>query len=637
MNKILLTLYIIAIIYIKSNVCFAQNDININFDSLVQKADAVVLEDITEIEIPDNYSAEYTISKKILIKNSKADEHCRVVISESHFQDIEDIEASITKVNGDLIKELETDEISEGEYSANAFYSGHNYKYFEMHHHSYPFIFNYSYKISISTLLLWPDWYPQESIPNLSSEYKLSINPDVKFRFYSKGIEIQPTRKSEDSFNQYIWEMENIPTKLEEDFLAPEDQIQKAIYFVAENFKTDSYEGIASSWDEYSNWYRKLASDRYELSNEAKNEILNLIKIVTEPKEKINILYKHLQKKNRYIAIEMGLAGWQPQFSDQVYKNRYGDCKDLSTYMVSMLKVAEINSYPALALTRDDGVVNPQQPSNQFNHCIVCVPFDTDTVWLECTSTYSDMEDVPFTIEDINVLVIGTKKGELVRTPQKKSNQNTMTSVFNGSIEISGDLKFDANILTRGNHKNSLKNNLAILNTIEDKIFITNRLSNNYSNLTIEKFESDETITENSRGLNLSLGGVYKRFLSQMSDRVFINPSIFNRKSMKDLPKEEISNRKYPVYFYYPYLDIDTVFISFPQAYMMESKPKNQSIEKSFARYSSEFDLKDGKLFYFRRFELLQNHIPISSYAEFYNFIKQVIEFDKSKFVLKKI
>lgn len=625
-----------SIIFIQGNTCFAQNDSGINFDSLVLNSDAEILEDITEIEIPNNYSAEYSVFKKILIKNRKADKYCRVMINESHFRDIENVEASITKLNGDLIKELDSDEIKEQEYSADAFYSGDNYKYFEMQHHSYPFIFEYSYKISLKTLLLWPDWYPQDDIPNRYSEYKLNVGPDVKFRYYSKGIEIEPRVKSNDSFKQYSWKMKDIPTMLEEDFLPPEDQIQKALYFVPEYFKTDSYEGSTISWDDYSKWYRRLTANRYELSGEAREEVLNLIKDISDTKEKIRVLYKHLQKKNRYVAIEMGLAGWQPQFADQVYKNRYGDCKDLSTYMISMLKIAGIQSHPALAHTRTDGIVDTKQPSNQFNHCIVCVPLDKDTVWLECTSTYNDMEDVPYAIEDINTLVVGPGKGEIVRTPQKPANQNAMISVLNGTISISGDLSFDANIITTGNPKNYVKNNLARLNSKDDKLFITDILSRNYSNLTIEKLDSDESLNESKTDLSVTLRGSYQRFLPQLNDRVFINPSIINRKSGIDLPKEEIAKRKYPVYFYYPYQDVDSVFITMPRIYKMESKPKNKSIENSFGRYYAEFDLKDNKLLYVRKFELLQNYIPLSGYAEFYEFIKQVIEFDKSKFVLKK-
>ena len=129
---------------------------------------------------------------------------------------------------------------------------------------------------------------------------------------------------------------------------------------------------------------------------------------------------------------------------------------------------------------------------------------------------------------------------------------------------------------------------------------------------------------------------MYQRFLPQFNDRVFINPSIVNRKSGGNLPKEETAKRKYPVYFYYPYQDIDSVFITMPSAYKMESKPKNKSIENNFGRYAAEFDLKYNQLVYVRKFELLKNYIPLSGYAEFYDFMKQVIEADKSKFVLKK-
>ena len=48
------------------NSVFAQSQYNVNFDSLVLKSDAVILEDITEVEIPDNFSAEYTVYKKVL-------------------------------------------------------------------------------------------------------------------------------------------------------------------------------------------------------------------------------------------------------------------------------------------------------------------------------------------------------------------------------------------------------------------------------------------------------------------------------------------------------------------------------------------------------------------------------------------
>jgi hypothetical protein len=246
------------------------------------------------------------------------------------------------------------------------------------------------------------------------------------------------------------------------------------------------------------------------------------------------------------------------------------------------------------------------------------------------------MDDIPSSIEEINTLVIGENKGELIKTPQKKSYQNKWTSQINGSFWGAGDLKFEAMINTSGNQKIYLKNNLAKSNSKDDILFINEVFSRNYSNLSISKFNSEELDHKKTENYSISLSGTYSRFVPQMNDRIFINPGIFNRKSAGDLPKEEISKRKYPVYFRYPFQDIDTVVVELPLGYTMESKPQNQSIEKSFATYSNEFDLRGKELFYVRRFEQIKNHIPLSEYPEFYNFMKQVIEFDKAKFVLKR-
>ena len=83
-----------------NNYSIAQVDDKINFDSLLQKSDAVVLDEVVEVNIESESSAEYFISEKILIKNNKAVKSCKVILSESHFSEVYDIEAQILCVNG---------------------------------------------------------------------------------------------------------------------------------------------------------------------------------------------------------------------------------------------------------------------------------------------------------------------------------------------------------------------------------------------------------------------------------------------------------------------------------------------------------------------------------------------------------
>lgn len=607
-----------------------------DFDSLDQKANAVILEDETMIEIEDYESAVYYVNRQILIKNNKADKHCRFIFSDTHFKNTKDIKAEIKDINGKLIKRLDSDDIKEAEFSPDAFYSGNKYKYFEINHFDYPFIISLSYKVKINSLLLWPGWYPEEDIPVLKSDYKLKIYPDVKFKYYTKGISFEPKISTEESFKTYYWELSNISPSLDEDYSDPEDANQIGLDFISEEFETDDYKGSSLSWNDFASWYRELTKDRYNLSKDAEKEILELTKNISDPKEKLKVLYNHLQRKFRYVAIEMGIAGWQPQAAEQVSKNRYGDCKDLSTYMISALNTIGIKSYPVLALTRDKGLVDVDKPSNRFNHCFVFVPFNSDSVWLECTAKYSTIDDMPYTIEGINALLVTDDEGVIVSTPQKGADRNKLQNTMYTSILSNGDLKFETTLTTSGNQKIYIRNILSSQNLNDKKQILSNLLSKNYPNIDIDSVEELNNF-ENDKEISIRITGKYKKFLPQKNQLLFINPQIVNRKTSQDLPKEKTDERKLPVYFKYPFQEVDTVHIKIPAGYSLEQLPPIQNIKTSFANYYGEFFNNEDEIIYARKFELLQNKLDVKLYLEFYEFLKQVIEFDKSKIVLKRI
>ncbi len=55
--------------------------------------------------------------------------------------------------------------------------------------------------------------------------------------------------------------------------------------------------------------------------------------------------------------------------------------------MISILKAAGIKAYPVLVELGEQKIPLIEEfPSNQFDHVIVIVPGDKDTIWLECTS-----------------------------------------------------------------------------------------------------------------------------------------------------------------------------------------------------------------------------------------------------------
>jgi len=225
-------------------------------------------------------------------------------------------------------------------------------------------------------------------IPVLESSYKLIIDEGMGYKIHPIGIDIEPEISHKDGKSIYTWQLNLVEPRTKEDFMPPENRIQKALFFAPVRFKLGDYWGSCKTWDEFSKWYLQISEGKYMLPAEGKKKISQLINHDDSDVEKIKKIYSFLQDYTRYVALYLDIGGWQPHSVESIYANKYGDCKDLSTFMISMLDEAGIESYPALVLTRDKGMVIKEFSSNQFNHMITFIPLKNDTMWLECTADY---------------------------------------------------------------------------------------------------------------------------------------------------------------------------------------------------------------------------------------------------------
>ena len=67
--------------------------------------------------------------------------------------------------------------------------------------------------------------------------------------------------------------------------------------------------------------------------------------------DKMKALAAYAQQQVRYVAIEVGIGGFQPHFANDVLKHEYGDCKDKVTLLSAMLREIGIESYYVLINT----------------------------------------------------------------------------------------------------------------------------------------------------------------------------------------------------------------------------------------------------------------------------------------------
>ncbi len=128
------------------------------------------------------------------------------------------------------------------------------------------------------------------------------------------------------------------------------------------------------TWKNVVDWGVDLYKVNDELSLELNKKISDLNHKYKSQGGKIKATLNFVQNKIRYLGLENGIGAYKPFSPNKVFNQRYGDCKDKSLLLVTMLNKMGIEAYPVLVNTYLKKTVNELLPSaSNFNHCVVKV------------------------------------------------------------------------------------------------------------------------------------------------------------------------------------------------------------------------------------------------------------------------
>lgn len=95
-----------------------------------------------------------------------------------------------------------------------------------------------------------------------------------------------------------------------------------------------------------------------------------------------------VQEEVRYHAVLLGQSTHRPTPPAQTWARRYGDCKDKALLLSGLLRALGHDAVPALvSLERGIGVADALPAATQFDHVIVRLQHDGQTLWLDPTLT----------------------------------------------------------------------------------------------------------------------------------------------------------------------------------------------------------------------------------------------------------
>ncbi len=213
---------------------------------------------------------------------------------------------------------------------------------------------------------------------------KLSVrvidNSNSKIYSHSINTAIEPTMTKTKWGTEHRVELSPTPT-FQSEKNTPANVIQGPIM---------SFSNI-DSWQEISDWGQKLfqysGSRQSREWHEWKKDVGN----EANPEAKVLKALKLVQDQIRYVGIEVGENSHKPRDPSEVIDNRYGDCKDKTLLLVSLLRSNGIEANPVFVSLSNRGGIKHLSPSIiAFDHVIVEATVNGKKYWLDGTAGFQD-------------------------------------------------------------------------------------------------------------------------------------------------------------------------------------------------------------------------------------------------------
>lgn len=204
--------------------------------------------------------------------------------------------------------------------------------------------------------------------PTVRKVYRVSIpkDKDMQYQFYQG--ECTSSLRFEGENKVFSFSMNNmLPFERESNMVDLFDVAPKLMMSSTPN------------WKEKSLWFYKVNEDygSFNATPEAQKKVDELIKGAKTEMEKIAILTHWVADNMRYSGISMGKGeGYTLHNTKMNFTDRCGVCKDKAALLISMLRMAGFEAYPAMTMA---GSRVESIPADHFNHSVTVVKLSNGT------------------------------------------------------------------------------------------------------------------------------------------------------------------------------------------------------------------------------------------------------------------
>jgi hypothetical protein len=488
------------------------------------------------------------------------------------------------------------------------------------------------------------DWEIQLRIPVVFQALEVDLPTG---RSYSAAWHrFPPVKPVEVAHNHWRWELKDMPALDLRDVKSRPEWAALAARMSVQ-WGDAAVEGKDNQWRAIGQWVTTLEANRPDPSPEITAKTQTLIAGAPDFYSKLSRITEYIQKNVRYFTVSRGIGGLQANHAANIFRNRYGDCKDKTTLLISMLQVAGIHAF-YMPVDDHRGIVDPDAPSLMGNHMITAieVPADVQDPRLKAivkakdgkrylifdpTNERTPVGNLPSYEQGSYGTLAAGASSQIIALPVLDPDANGTEQKGAFTLLADGTLTGSVDTSHSGPSGANLREFLKYTDEKERREYWEKHVAETLPGVSLNAFEFVQP-----PALDKPLEFHYKvtahQYSHQAGSLLLVRPRVVGTFALPFDDKPRI----YPFDLYATGRWRDSFDITIPPGYIVDETPDTVSVDVGFANYHSSVSAKGNLLHYEREYVVRQVEIPPSKAADFRLLESTILADEKDSAVLKK-
>ena len=580
------------------------------------------------------------VNERVYFVTDKSDFYRKFSIYHSFFTEVSDIDASIeTQVDGKYKEIKVTNFTTADNVNANIFYDDLKEVNFVFPAVSAGAVGRFSYNEKLKDPHFTSPFYFVSYMPIISAEYSVTCPSSLKLNykvFNNDSNAVIFSKQNNGKTITYRWQARNVrKTRHEEDAPAFAYYAPHILMSVSEYDKDGKVQKMLPDLHALCEWYHTFVQD---INKDQDTVLFNTVKKLTtnapNEEEKIRRIYYWVQDNINYIAFEDGMNGFIPRDAREICTNRYGDCKDMSSILVQMLRMAGIKAYHTWIGSRRLPYRYSDMASPGIDDHMICVADAGGKRYvLDGTGKFTKLGFVTSFIQGKEALVMNDK-GECEVYPipimPKESSQMIDTIVIDlkDKNTISGTVKE----LRTGYYKinSAYSYHYTQPEKREEKFQGRMKMGNNKCQISALSFSGF-----NGPDSSVVITAKYELpdYIKNIGEKIYLNPSLVKEGQSENI---DVTDRKQAYEVDHKGIRKYVTIINIPEGYELNYIPENAAYKAANMAFSMQYESKPGQVVQTIKLETDFLILPVKELPNWNKMIETASKAYKENLVFKK-